>query len=121
MNARHDSPSTREAGRRGEELVCERLAARGFRIVDRNVTEKFAEIDIVAEDGDTLCFIEVRTRNDTLLGHPAETVTAKKQATIRRAAEAYLAKRRIAPRPMRFDVATIVWSTGEFEYFENAF
>jgi putative endonuclease len=114
-------PSTREAGRRGEDFVCDRLTERGFRIVDRNVTEKFAEIDIVAEDGETLCFIEVRTRNDTLLGHPAETINARKQATIRRAAEAYLARNEVTPRPMRFDVATIVWSTGEFEYFENAF
>ena len=121
MSPFHGNISTRESGRRGEDLVCERLGARGFKIIDRNVTEKFAEIDIIAEDGDTLCFIEVRTRNDTLLGHPAETVDARKQATIRRAAEAYLVRRRVEPRPMRFDVATIIWSTGAFEYFENAF
>jgi len=113
--------TTTDSGKRGEEFVCERLVARGFRIVARNVREKFAEIDIVAEDGDTLCFIEVRTRADDVLGHPAETVTAAKQRNIRRAAEAFLVRRRIAPRPMRFDVATIVWSRGEFEYFENAF
>jgi putative endonuclease len=116
-----DRSSTTESGRRGEELVCERIAARGFRIVARNVREKFAELDIVAEDGDTLCFIEVRTRSDDLLGHPAETVTLEKQRHIRRAAEAFLVKRRITPRPMRFDVATIVWSRMELEYFENAF
>jgi len=113
--------STTESGKRGEELVCERLVARGFRIVARNVREKFAELDIVAEDGDTLCFIEVRTRADDALGHPAETITAAKQKHIRRAAEAFLVRRRIPPRPMRFDVATIVWNRMEFEYFENAF
>jgi putative endonuclease len=113
--------NTRERGTRGEEIVCERLVARGMQIVARNVTERFAELDIVAIDDDTLVFIEVRTRRDTRLGHPAETVTEKKQKKIRRAAEAYLIKRRIAPCPVRFDVATIVWSSMEFEYFENAF
>ena len=113
--------STTNAGRRGEEFVCERLAARGYRILARNVREKFAEIDIVALDGETLCFIEVRTRADDALGHPAETITPAKQRSIRRAAEAFLVKRRVAPRPMRFDVATVVWSRTEFEYFENAF
>ena len=92
-----------------------------MRILDRNVREKFAEIDIVAEDGDTLCFIEVRTRNDTRLGHPAETVTPKKQHQVRRAAEAYLARRGILNRAIRFDVATIVWSSEEYMYWENAF
>jgi putative endonuclease len=114
-------PNTTDSGRRGEEFVCEKLAARGFRIVARNVREKFAELDIVAEDGDTLCFIEVRTRADDALGHPAETVTAAKQRSIRRAAEAFLLRRRVPPRPMRFDVATVVWSRMEFDYFENAF
>ena len=113
--------STREAGQRGEEFVCDRLVERGFRILDRNVRQKFAELDIVAEDGDTMCFIEVRTRNDATLGHPAETVTPAKQRKIRRAAEAYISMKKVPPRPMRFDVATILWSTMEFEYFENAF
>ncbi len=92
-----------------------------MRILDRNVQEKFAEIDIVAEDGDTLCFIEVRTRKDTRLGHPLETITAQKQRSVRRAAEAYLAKRNIINRAVRFDVATIVWESEEFVYLENAF
>ena len=117
----HRNPTTTDSGKRGEEFVCEKLVARGFRVVARNVREKFAEIDIVAEDGDTLCFIEVRTRADDVMGHPAETVTAAKQRHIRRAAEAFLVRRRVPPRPMRFDVATVVWSRMEFEYFENAF
>ncbi len=116
-----NQPSTRNTGIRGEEYVCEKLAERGFRILDRNVREKFAEIDIIAEDGDTLCFIEVRTRQDAILGHPAETIGPSKQRSIRRAAEAYLMRRRIKPRPMRFDVATIVWCSMEFQYIENAF
>jgi len=113
--------NTRERGNRGEELVCERLVERGMQILARNVTERFAELDIVALEGDTLVFVEVRTRRDDALGHPAETVTEQKQKKIRRAAEAYLVKRRIAPCPVRFDVATIIWSTMQYDYFENAF
>ena len=113
--------NTRERGNKGEELVCERLVQRGMKILDRNVTERFAELDIVAWDVDTLVFVEVRTRRDDLLGHPAETVTEKKQQKIRRAAEAFLVKRKIAPCPVRFDVATIIWDTMQYDYFENAF
>ena len=116
-----NTPSTRSKGNRGEEYVCEKIVANGMEILDRNVHQKFAEIDIVARDNDTLCFIEVRTRQNTALGHPAETITAKKQRSIRRAAEAYLAKRRIQPCPVRFDVATIVWETMDYQYLENAF
>jgi putative endonuclease len=92
-----------------------------MRIIARNVREKFAEIDIVAEDRDTLCFVEVRTRKDTLLGHPVETITEQKQRSVRRAAEAYLVRHNILNRAIRFDVATIVWSSGEYQYLENAF
>lgn len=113
--------NTRERGNKGEELVCEKLVERGMKILARNVTERFAELDIVAWDVDTLVFIEVRTRRNDLLGHPAETVTEKKQKKIRRAAEAYLVKRRIAPCPVRFDVATIIWDSMQYDYFENAF
>ena len=113
--------NTVEHGKRGEDYVCERISSEGYSIVDRNFREKFAEIDIVAMNGDVLCFIEVRTRQNTELGHPAETITPAKQQGIRRAAEAYIARKNIAPGPTRFDVATIVWENMEFEYFENAF
>ena len=113
--------TTSSTGARGEALVCKKLQERGLRILARNVREKSAEIDIVAEDGTTLCFIEVRTRQDARLGHPAETINAKKQQSIRRAAEAFLARRNIVSRPIRFDVATIIWNDMEFQYFENAF
>ena len=121
-NAHTSRPTnTRDKGNAGEEYVCGRISERGFKIIERNVQQRFAEIDIVALDGDVLCFIEVRTRKDASLGHPAETVNAKKQRSIRRAAEAYLAKHNVPPRPIRFDVATILWNTMEYQYFENAF
>jgi putative endonuclease len=105
----------------GEEFVCCRLKEAGFKIIKRNVREKFAEIDIVAEDKDTLCFIEVRTRETAKFGHPAETIDIRKQQQVRRAAQAYLIRNKISNTPIRFDVATIVWSNMEYLYFKDAF
>jgi putative endonuclease len=113
--------TTTRTGVKGEDFVCTELLKRAFRIIERNVVFKFAEIDIVAEDKDTLCFIEVRTRQNTLWGHPSETVTYSKQKNIRKAAQAYLARHDATSRPIRFDVATVVWKTMEFLYFEDAF
>ena len=113
--------STKNIGDSGEDFVCSKISSAGFKILERNVRVKFAEIDIVAKDGDTLCFIEVRTRDTDLYGHPAETVNLKKQMHIRRAAEAYLLKHAISNVEIRFDVATIVWSKEEYLYFKNAF
>ena len=113
--------STFHLGTTGEDLICNFLESNGYSILDRNVRERFAEIDIVAEDERCLCFVEVRTRKGTDLGHPLETIGAKKQNSIRRAAEAYLARRNIQNREVRFDVATIVWSTGEKTLIKNAF
>jgi putative endonuclease len=113
--------NTTDVGNRGESFVCERIIKDGFTVIDRNIREKFAEIDIVAKEGETLCFIEVRTREHTLLGHPLETISAQKQAAIRRAAEAYLARGNITDCAIRFDVAFIIWSTMEYGYIRNAF
>jgi len=114
-----------EAGRQGEEMIVQHLVEKGCSILDRNVRYKTGEIDIIADDDGVLCFVEVRTREDTELGHPAETVTGQKKNRIRRAAQMYLMKNRIDDRAMRFDVATIIWNPRPdeemLEYFENAF
>lgn len=116
-----DQKNTYEVGKKGEQYVCNRLEERGFEIVDKNVQTRFSEIDIVAKDNGVLCFVEVRTRADESLGHPAETINFSKQRTLRRAAEAYMLKNATELCPVRFDVATIIWSSMQFEYFENAF
>ena len=60
-----------DVGRHGEEIAVSYLVENGYRILGRNITFKVGEIDIVAEKDDVLCFVEVRTRSDTLQGHPA--------------------------------------------------
>jgi len=114
-----------DIGRRGEELAARHLVDHGYTILARNVTSKIGEIDIVAEKDGILCFVEVRSRSDTNLGHPAQSINEAKIRKIRRNAEYYLVRHGIRNRPVRFDVATVVWNPKEreeeFLYFENAF
>lgn len=82
----------------------------GYRIVERNYRAAGAEIDIIAMDGETIVFVEVKRRNGTGAGTPEEAVNASKQKQIRRAAEAFVAHYRAAERDARFDVVAIVES-----------
>jgi putative endonuclease len=98
------------------------LEARGYRVVDRNWRGYNGEVDIVAWDGDILCFVEVRARSRDDCGLPMETVDHKKQRKLIRAALGYLTK--FSPRAMpmaRFDVVSIQASTGEVTLIPNAF
>lgn len=95
-------------GIEGEKIAARYLAAQGFRIVERNFRFHRNEIDIIAFDGEVLCFVEVKTRASLDKGHPAESVTPKKMKEIIRAASGYLAT---LPDPWidcRFDVVAIL-------------
>ena len=72
------SDGRRRLGAFGERLAAAHLEAKGYRIRARNYRCREGEIDIVAQDGDTLVFVEVRTRRGDALGGPAESVTATK-------------------------------------------
>ena len=110
-------------GGRGEDLAAAFLAARGLRILERNFRSRCGEIDIVAMDGCTLVFCEVKTRRDRGYGPPECAVTARKQRQLRRAAAVYLSARGVRDRECRFDVVAVLASGGEPEitYFRNAF
>ena len=99
-------------GRKGEDLAVDFLAAHGYDIIERNYRKKFGEIDIVARDGATLCFIEVKTRITDAYGHPFEAVTPSKQRVIRRLAAVYLADHRIGDELIRFDVIGVFFPDG---------
>jgi putative endonuclease len=101
-----------ELGRRGEELACERLAAAGLRVVDRNWRCRSGEIDVVAAGPDLLVFCEVKTRRGHGYGTPAEAVTFAKRARLRQLAAAYLAVVEHPPCTVRFDVITVTWPRG---------
>lgn len=117
---------SRSKGTWGEALAAEYLRSRGFRLVAHSYHCRFGEIDLIAWDGSTLCFVEVKTRTNTMMGLPREYVTPKKQAKIRKTALFYLADNDL-DCPVRFDVAEVyAQQPGEeagarIEYLEDAF
>jgi putative endonuclease len=94
-------------GHRGERVAERHLRRQGYRILARNFRAAGAEIDLVAMDGETLVFVEVKTRLSTETGMPEEAVNPHKQRHIRRAAEIYALGHRAHERAIRFDVVAI--------------
>ena len=96
-----------DTGRRGEDLAAAHLERAGYVLLERNYRCLFGEIDIIARDGDTLCFIEVKSRRSGRYGDPQLAVTPRKQARMIRAALQYLGSHGLADPPARFDVAAV--------------
>lgn len=113
-------PDDRRAlGARAEAAVARDLEARGWRVVARNYRCRLGEVDLVALDGDTLVFLEVKRRRGLRFGSGFEAVTARKQQTIMRVAEWYMLERPHGG-PVRFDVAS-VGPEGAIAHLPNAF
>jgi len=111
--------STRAIGRDGEEIAAEYLRNNGYRIVEKNYKNRFGEIDVIAKDGNTLVFVEVKTRNTPSYGSPSSAVDSKKQQRIGKVAVTYLTEKRLTHSPVRFDVVSIC--DGEIEVIRDAF
>lgn len=110
----------RKIGEDYETKVCEALKDRGVIILKRNYRIKTGEIDIIAKDGDCICFIEVKYRSNNEFGNAIEAVDASKQKTIRVVASHYLMEHGIAEwQECRFDVVTI--QDGHMKWLKNAF
>ena len=111
-----------ETGRLGEERVCAYLTERGYRIVSRNFRIKGGEIDIVAENGDYIAFVEVKTRKRGSMVSGFEAVNKRKQGLVIRAAAEYLRRNPTILQP-RFDTAqvTLGGEEAELDYLENAY
>jgi putative endonuclease len=106
------APTTLQIGTRGEDRATAYLERCGYRILERNVRFKCGELDIIASEGNTLCFVEVRYRSDANHGHPFETVTRTKRERVSKAASLYLQRRsrreRVLPyRYVRFDLVAV--------------
>jgi putative endonuclease len=99
----------RETGRRGEEAAAAIVARLGWRLVGRNFRCRAGEIDLIALDGDTVVFVEVRSRSGDVRGTPLESVDGRKQMQVGRVARHYLAMRGWHERSARFDVIGIRW------------
>lgn len=111
-------------GNRGEELATAFLEQNGFVIIERNFRCKGGEVDIVAREGKTLVFVEVKCRKTLTYGVPQLAVTPFKQRQISKAALTWLAKNHQHDTPARFDVIAILLN-GEYqhqvEHIRNAF
>jgi putative endonuclease len=111
-------------GKRGEDLAVEALEGRGYAILARRYRTRYGEIDIIAEDGSTLVFVEVKARADDEFGTAAEAVTAGKQRRLARMAAYYLLCTGATDRPCRFDVVAIMLrdrAQPQIELFRDAF
>jgi putative endonuclease len=97
-----------DLGRRGEEAAALYLASLGFDILERRFRTAAGEIDIVAREGDTLAFVEVKSRSSVSCGRPAEAVGSRKRVRLLRAAALYLLGHGGPDQPCRFDVVEIL-------------
>jgi len=94
-------------GRKGEDLAAAFLQRQGYGILARNYRRRYGEIDIVAEEGDTLVFVEVKTRKSNRFGSAWEAVTRAKQRQISLVALDYITRHRLQKRNVRFDVVAV--------------
>jgi putative endonuclease len=113
-------PHRRAQGRVGEEDAVRWLLTQGFEILERNVVNHAGELDVVAKEGDTLCFLEIKARATDTYGPAIAAVDARKQRRISRAASLYLAMKGNAKglqdAPCRFDVLGLDWQDDGWRY-----
>lgn len=120
MNRAAERAKRAQSGVRAEDLCAELLRGAGLRVLARNWRCRHGEIDLVAEEGRTLVFAEVRYRRDARFGGAAESITAAKQARLIAAARLYLMRRPDAD--CRFDVLLLdALDAGRIRWIRNAF
>jgi len=118
------SKNKQQTGKYGEEHAASLLRQNGYTIIEKNYRQPCGEIDIIAKDGETLVFIEVKTRRTTGFGSPFEAITERKKRQIARTAQDYLCRKKQTNKPARFDVIGIVLRKGrtpQIEIIQNAF
>lgn len=98
---------TQPLGRLGEEVAARLLQRRGLTILARNLRSRLGELDLVARDGDTVVFVEVKARRAGGGDPPQAAVDWRKQARLSRLALGYLAARGLAGQRCRFDVVAV--------------
>jgi putative endonuclease len=114
----------RETGMLGEQLACDFLGKNGYRIIERNFRCPGGEVDIIAQQQDTLVFIEVRTKHSRQFGSPEESITRTKMERLRNMASQYYQSRKNLPESWRIDVVAIEMKynglVSRIELIENA-
>lgn len=97
-----------EIGKLGEELAEQYLKTQGYKILVRNYRYKRQEIDIIAQDGPVICFVEVKTRSSDSFGLPEEAVDKTKRRKISQIVLTYIKRYQLQDRDFRFDVVSVM-------------
>ena len=125
MPARPLMPGHLRRGRLGEDAAREFLVAKGMAVLSRNWRGRRGELDLVCRHGDTLVFVEVKTRDRAGMAAPFEALTPEKRRRLVRAAEEYLSANKAWDSPCRFDLVSVTMGGDgrgpEVEHIENAF
>ena len=111
-------------GARGERAAARHLKRRRHRIIARNYRCPVGEIDLISIHGDTVVFVEVKTRSSDEAEDPLDAVRPGKWARVERAARYFRTHKLTADHPCRFDLVTVVWpprGSPIIEHFEDAF
>lgn len=112
----------RDTGRLAESLAAKALEEKGYQILERNFSNKYGEIDIIAQDRDTLVFVEVKAKKGLTFGAPEEMINPRKLAKVRHMAEVYLNGKSL---PCRIDVVAIVLAPDDsvlrLTHYENLY
>lgn len=113
-----------EAGRAGERLAERFLQRRGLKTIARRYSTPTGELDLVMRDGDTIVFVEVKTRSSRDLVDPEDTLRARQRRHLLKAARWFIHRRRCDDQPCRFDVVAVVLppeGEPQIEHFPDAF
>lgn len=113
-------------GQEGEKKAIKFLKKKKYRIIETNFTTRSGEIDIIAEEGGVLVFVEVKSRTDNQYGHPLEAVTPAKQKKLIQVANHFRARNEVWDRDCRFDVVAVSGDpeepkTWKLELYPDAF
>jgi len=112
-------------GRQGEAAAARFLKRLGYVLVARGHRDRLGELDLIAVDGRTVVFVEVKTRRSHEAGHPTESVDQNKQRRLTRLALAYLKRHDLLEHSARFDVVAVTWPEDQrkpaIEHYINAF
>jgi putative endonuclease len=106
-SSQHTGDYKRKLGERGEEIAAAYLGGQGYEVLARNWRCSAGELDIVAREGGTLAFVEVRTRRGDRFGTPEESITPTKQAKLVELAQTYLQEHDLADENWRIDVVAV--------------
>lgn len=112
-----------DLGKKGEDLALRKIRRLGYKCISRNYRCPLGEIDLIAKDGDTLVFLEIKTRKGKSLGYAKEAIDRRKKRQLSKVALAYMKANNCCDAKSRFDVVAISLREGreEIEVVRNAF